>query len=55
MKVSSAVHALDAASGLQQSLKNGLDQFYWPLAVALALLVAEPLVGTRRKQPPATP
>lgn len=49
MKVRSAVHALDTASGLRQALKNGVDHFYWPLAIALALLVAEPLIGTRRK------
>jgi Ca-activated chloride channel family protein len=53
MKVRSAIHALDVANGLRQSLKNGVDHFYWPLALALALLVAEPLIGTRRKQLPA--
>jgi Ca-activated chloride channel family protein len=51
MKVRSAIHALDVANGLRQSLKNGVDHFYWPLAIALALLIAEPLNGTRRKQP----
>ncbi len=50
MKVRSAIHTLDTASGLRQSLKNGVDRFYWPLALALALLVAEPLIGTRRKR-----
>jgi hypothetical protein len=54
MKVRSAIHALDVANGLRQSLKNGVDHFYWPLAVALVLLVAEPLIGTRRKQFPAS-
>ena len=53
-KVHSAIHALDVASGLRQSLRNGVDRFYWPLAAALALLAAEPLVGTRRKNLPAT-
>jgi Ca-activated chloride channel family protein len=54
MKVRSAIHALDVANGLRQSLKNGVDRFYWPLALALALLIAEPLIGTRRKPLPAT-
>jgi Ca-activated chloride channel family protein len=53
MKVRSAIHALDAANGLRQALRSGVDHFYWPLAVALALLVAEPLVTTRRKQVPS--
>jgi len=49
MKVRTAIHTLDTASGRQQALANGVDQFYWPLAAALALLAAEPLVNTRRK------
>ena len=53
MKVRSAIHALDAAEGAKQSLKNGVDHFYWPLGLALALLIAEPLIGTRRKPAPA--
>jgi Ca-activated chloride channel family protein len=55
MKVRSAIHALDAANGLQQALRSGVDHFYWPLALALALLVVEPLVSTRRQQPPSRP
>jgi len=55
MKVRSAIHALDVANGLRQSLKNGVDHFYWPLTAALALLVAESFIGTRRKTIPATP
>ena len=54
-KVRSAIHALDAASGLRQALQNGVDHFYVPLTVALALLVIEPLLGTRRKHITATP
>jgi Ca-activated chloride channel family protein len=54
-KVRSAIHALDVASGLRQSLKSGVDHFYWPLAAALAFLAAEPLISTRRKQPPPAP
>jgi Ca-activated chloride channel homolog len=51
MKVRSAIHTLDVASGLRQSLKSGIDHYYWPLAAALVLLAAEPLISTRRKQP----
>ena len=53
-KVRSAIHALDAASGLRQSLKNGVEHFHLPLAVALAFIVAESLIGTRRRNFPAT-
>jgi hypothetical protein len=31
-----------------------MDHFYWPLAVALAAMVVESLIGTRRKQVPAS-
>jgi Ca-activated chloride channel family protein len=55
MKVRSAIHALDAANGLRQALQSGVDHFYWPLAAALALLVAESLVTTRRKHLPSLP
>jgi len=52
-KVRSAIHTLDSASGERQSAKNGVDRFYWLVAVMLALLVAESLIGTRRKHFPA--
>jgi Ca-activated chloride channel family protein len=55
MKVRSAMHALDIASGLRQATKNGMDHFYWPLALALTVLVTESLISTRRKQNPARP
>jgi Ca-activated chloride channel family protein len=55
MKIRPAMHALDIVSGSGQSAQNGVDRFYLPLALALALLVAESLLGTRRKQFPATP
>ena len=48
-KVRSAIHALDSASGLRSSVKNGVDRFHWFIGVMLVLLVAESLVGTRRK------
>jgi Ca-activated chloride channel family protein len=54
-QVRSAIHALDSASGLRQSIKNGVDRFHWFIAAMLALLVAESLIGTRRKTFPATP
>ena len=53
-KVRSAVHLLDSAGGPRQSAKNGVDHFHLPLAVALALIVAESLTGTRQKKFPAT-
>ena len=52
-KVSSAIHALDSASGLRRAWKNGVDRFHWPIGAMLALLVVESLIGTRRKQPSA--
>lgn len=51
MKVHSAIHSLDVASGLRLARQNGVDQFYWPLAIALAIVVAESLIGTRRRLP----
>lgn len=53
MQVRSAMHALEVASGLRQSAKSGVDHFHLPVAILLALLVAESLTGTRRKNPPA--
>jgi Ca-activated chloride channel family protein len=53
MKVRSAIHTLDAASERRQALESGVDHFYWPLTLALALLVAESLVSTRRKPLPS--
>ena len=53
-KVRSAIHALDRASGLRQSAKNGVDRFHWFIAALLLLLVVESLMGTRRKTISAT-
>lgn len=53
-KVRSAIHALDSANGQRPSVKSGVEHFHLPLAVALALIVAESLIGTRRKHFPAT-
>ena len=48
-RVRTAIHALDRAGGLRQSAKNGVDRFHWFVAALLALLIAESLLGTRRK------
>lgn len=55
MKVRSAIHALDVANGLRQARRSGVDHYYWPLAVALTILVAESLISTRRKHLPSGP
>jgi Ca-activated chloride channel family protein len=52
-KVRSAIHALDRVGGLRSSAKSGVDRFHGFIAVMLALLVAESLIGTRRKHFPA--
>lgn len=49
-RVRSAIQTLDATNGVRQTLRNGVDQFYWPLTITLALLVVEPLLSTRRKR-----
>ena len=48
-KVRFAIHALDSASGLRPSAKNGVDRFHAFIAALLVLLVGESLLGTRRK------
>jgi Ca-activated chloride channel family protein len=52
MQVRSAMHTLDTAGGAQAATKRGVDRFYFPLALALALMVVEPLISTRRKSQP---
>jgi Ca-activated chloride channel homolog len=47
-KVRAAVETLDRAEGRQRAHRRGTDRFYWPVAAMLALLAAEPLIGTRR-------
>ncbi len=54
MQVRAAIHALDTAGGLRPSVKSGVDRFYWFIGVMLALLVADSLLGTRRKIVSAT-
>jgi Ca-activated chloride channel homolog len=47
-KVRAAVETLDRTEGLQRARSRGIDRYYWPAAAALALLVVESLLGTRR-------
>ncbi len=49
MRVRSAVHVLDAASGRSSAAMNGVDHFHLPVALALILVVAESLISTRKK------
>jgi Ca-activated chloride channel family protein len=44
-----AMHALETASGLRPSAKQGVDRYYVPLAAMVLLIAVEPLLGTRRK------
>ncbi len=47
-EVRSAVEALDRSAELKHARTRGIDRFYWPLALALVLLIGESLIGTRR-------
>ena len=53
-QIRSAIHRLDSAGGTRQSAQNGVDHFHLPLAIALVLIIAESLAGTRRKYFTAT-
>lgn len=48
-KVRLAADALDKRRGTAPASKLGVDRFHWPVGIALALLVAESLIGTRRR------
>ena len=48
-RIRPAIHTLDTAGGLPASAKNGVDHFHWFIGLLLTLLVAESLLGTRRK------
>ncbi len=48
-KVRLALDRLDVGSGAAPARKFGVDRFHWPVAGVLVLLVAESLVGTRRR------
>jgi Ca-activated chloride channel family protein len=55
MKASSAIHALDIANASRQPANHGVDHYHVPIAILLSLLVAESLIGTRRKNLQAAP
>ena len=48
-KVRLALETLSLGSDSAPARKFGVDRFHWPVAGVLALLVAESLVGTRRR------
>ena len=48
-KVRLAVENLDAASGTSRTQARGVERYYWPVAGLIMFLVAESLMGTRRR------
>lgn len=50
-RVRPAIHALELREDQKQMARNGVERFYLPLALMLALLVIESLTGTRRAEP----
>jgi Ca-activated chloride channel family protein len=48
-KVRLAIQGLNPTTGSAPGRKLGVDRFHWPLAAVLVLLVAESLLGTRRR------
>ncbi len=50
-KVRLAVQSLNTTSGSAPGRKLGVDRFHWPVAGVLLLLVAESLLGTRKRTP----
>jgi len=53
MQVRSAMHDLETTGGTTAATKHGVDRYYIPLALMLALVVIEPLISTRRKNGPS--
>jgi Ca-activated chloride channel family protein len=53
-KVQLAMENLNIGSGSTPARKLGVDRFHWPVAAVLVLLVAESLIGTRRRLREAT-
>ncbi|MGA9874713.1 MAG: VWA domain-containing protein, partial [Solirubrobacteraceae bacterium] len=47
-RVQSAVETLDRSAELKRTRSRGIERFYVPVGLMLVLLVAEPLIGTRR-------
>ena len=48
-KVRLAAQTLNTTTGSAPARKLGVDRFHWPVAAVLVLLVAESLLGTRRR------
>jgi Ca-activated chloride channel homolog len=48
-QVRQAIHLLDQTGGRASERHGGVDRYYWFVAILLILLVAESLLGTRRK------
>jgi Ca-activated chloride channel family protein len=48
-KIRVALETLSAESAAAPARKLGVDRFHWPVAGVLVLLVAESLIGTRRR------
>jgi hypothetical protein len=48
-KVRLALETLNTGSASAPARKLGVDRFHWPVAGVLVLLVAESLIGTRRR------
>ncbi len=48
-KVRLAVQSLNPPTGSAPGRKLGVNRFHWPVGAVLVLLVAESLVGTRRR------
>lgn len=54
-KVRLALESLNTGPGSAPARKLGVDRFHWPVAGVLILLVAESLIGTRRRLREVTP
>ena len=50
LKVRSAVETLDRTARTARTRAQGVERFHLPVAAALALIVAESLIGTRRRK-----
>jgi Ca-activated chloride channel family protein len=48
-RVRAQVETLDREEGRQRAHARGIDRFYWPVGFLLLAVVAESLIGTRRK------
>jgi Ca-activated chloride channel homolog len=48
-KIRLALEALNTGSGSAPARRLGVDRFHWPVAGVLVVLVAESLIGTRRR------